>query len=79
MVVCPNNKIIYISLLLILSVLPDLIIDKFDMNPGYLKDPKLALFYDKISFNFLRLSELHELIFSFYFFVYSLMLKKKIF
>ena len=79
LVVCPNNKIIYVSLLLILFVLPDLIVDKFDMNPGHLKDPKLALFYDQISFNFLRLSELHELIFSFYFFVYSLMLKEKIF
>ena len=79
LVICPNNKIIYISLLLIFFVLPDLIIDKFDMHPGHLNDPKLALFYDQISFNFLRLSELHELIFSFYFFVYSLMLKEKIF
>ena len=34
--------------------------------------------YDVITFNFLRLSELHELIFAFYFFIHSYLLKKKI-
>ncbi len=39
---------------------------------------RLGLFYEQISFNFLRLSELHELIFSYYFFIYSLTLREKI-
>jgi hypothetical protein len=37
-----------------------------------------SIFYDVITFNFLRLSELHELIFAFYFFIHSYLLKKKI-
>ena len=36
-----------------------------------------SIFYDIITFNFLRLSELHELIFAFYFFIHSYLLKKK--
>ena len=36
-----------------------------------------SIFYDVITFNFLRLSELHELIFAFYFFIHSYLLKKK--
>ena len=35
-----------------------------------------AKFYDLITFNFIRLSELHELIFAFYFFIYSYSLSK---
>ena len=38
----------------------------------------LGVIYEQISFNFLRLSELHELIFSFYFFIYSFALNKNI-
>ena len=38
----------------------------------------LGIIYQQISFNFLRLSELHELIFSFYFFIYSFTLNKNL-
>ena len=61
--------------MLIFFTLPDLIIDIFDLHTGHLENPKLALLYDQISFNFLRLSELHELIFCYYFFIYSLTLR----
>ncbi len=98
-IICPNKNLIYISLLLLLIVLPDLIIDKFDLSPTYVfsfnnpdevisyvigeRPPsidtfKLRIFYEKISLNFLRLSELHELVFSYYFFIYSLTLKRKL-
>jgi len=75
-VICPSKNLIFISLILIFFTLPDLIIDTFNLHPGHLENPKLALFYDQISFNFLRLSELHELIFCYYFFIYSLTLKE---
>lgn len=100
LIICPNKNLIYISLLLLFFVLPDLIIDKFNLHPGYewfnleslnevisymidqkpptINNHNLAIFYDQISFNFLRLSELHELIFSYYFFIYSLTLREKI-
>lgn len=97
--VCPNKNLIFISLLLIFFVLPDLIISKFGLSPKFtssLTNPdevitylvgerpvstntfNLKIFYEKISFNFFRLSELHELIFCYYFFIYSFTLKKKL-
>jgi len=97
--VCPDINLLFISLLLIFFVLPDLIISKFDLSPIHtssLKNPdevvtyligdkplsietfNLKIYYEKISFNFLRLSELHELIFSYYFFIYSFALSKKL-
>ena len=93
--ISPNTKILIISILLIFFVLPDIIVDKFNLHPGHgsmdYKSIILALenglfsnsmpreiFYDIITFNFLRLSELHELIFSFYFFIHSYSLKKKL-
>ena len=62
-------------LLLLLLVLPDLIIDKFNLHPGFVdeigKPIESAYFYTMISLNFLRLSELHEFIFASYFLFYS--------
>ena len=52
-------------------------LDKLDLHPGHLENPRLGIFYDKISFNFLRLSELIELIFSFYFFIYGITLREE--
>ena len=46
------------------------------MHPGHVdefgKEIPGNIFYDIITFNFIRLSELHELIFSFYFLYYSI-------
>ncbi len=79
-IIIPNKILILISLLLIFFFIPDFIIDKFGIHPGHIdefgKDIFEAMFYDKISFNFIRLSELHELIFTFYFLIYSLNLHK---
>ena len=81
---------------MIFFLLPDLIIDKLNLHPGYVgalsyediilalkkglfsSDMPRSIFYDIISFNFLRLSELHELIVAFYFFIHSYSLNKKI-
>jgi len=72
---CPNKKLIFISLLLLFFVLPDLVIDKFDLHLGWIDEIgtpiENAYFYDMISFNFLKLSELHEFIFASYFLFYS--------
>ena len=80
-ILCPNKKLIYISSIILFFVLPDLIVDKFDFHPGHVdqfgKDIVGATFYDIISFNFIRLSELHELLFTFYFANYAYFLKKK--
>ena len=83
LILYPNKKLMYISLTILFFVLPDLIIDKFNFHPGHVdqfgKDIAAAIFYDIISFNFIRLSELHELLFTFYFANYALFLNKKTF
>ena len=79
-IICPSFILSYISLSLTLLILPDLIIDKLDLHPGHVdkfgKDILEAKFYDLITFNYVRLSELHELLFAFYFFIYSYTLNK---
>ena len=75
-ILCPDRKLLIISISLLFFVIPDLLIDKFNLHPGW-TDPSgfrldnFSYLIDMISFNFVRLSELHELIFSYYFFVYS--------
>ena len=69
----PNSKLIYISFLILIFVLPDLILDIFDIKPFFLvweidKHPwnfSIDLI-QLLSFNFIRLSELQELLFNFY-------------
>jgi len=75
-ILCPDRKLLIISITLLLVVIPDLFIDKFGLHPGWTDSKGIRLdnfsyFIDMISFNFVRLSELHELIFSYYFLVYS--------
>jgi hypothetical protein len=76
----PTYVLSYVSILLFVLIIPDLLVDKLNLHPGHVdkfgKDIHEAKFYDLITFNFIRLSELHELIFSFYFFIYSLSLSK---
>lgn len=83
--ILPNKNLINISILLIGVLVPDLIIDKFNFHPGapilnsqiYVVDTIAPHeIFDLISLNFLRLSELHELIFSFYILVHSFYLIK---
>ena len=75
-ILCPDRKLLIISITLLLVVIPDLFIDKFGLHPGWTDSKGIRLdnfsyFIDMISFNFIRISELHELIFSYYFLVYS--------
>jgi len=84
LLISPDKKLIYISLLLLALSLPDLIVDIFNLHPGHVEelstggtiDIPAASFFDKITFNFVRLSELHELIFSFYFLSYSIFINQ---
>ena len=88
--ICPNSKLISISYILLFFAIPDLVIDKLNIHPGWLEESKVIVphtalplvhndkgyYLDLVSFNFVRLSELQELIFSFYFFLYALLLKR---
>ena len=78
-IISPNKKLIYISSLLLIVSFPDIIVDLFNLHPGHYNefgDIPEAIFFDNITLNFIRLSELHELIFSFYFLCYSIFLNK---
>ena len=81
LILSPEKNLIFISIILLFFTLPDLFVDKFNIHPGHVdeygKDIIEAKFYDYISFNFIRLSELHELIFTFYFLIYSVGISKK--
>ena len=76
----PNNKLIYISYFLLSLSISDIIVDTLNLHPGHVdefgKEIPGNIFFDIITFNFIRLSELHELIFSFYFLNYSIFLNQ---
>tara|TARA_B100000780_G_scaffold267771_1_gene225147 strand:+ start:634 stop:1299 length:666 start_codon:yes stop_codon:yes gene_type:complete len=78
--VFPNIKLKYISYLILFFFIPDFLIDKLDLAPGSLatsdKDIFLNIFFHLISFNFIRLSELEELLFNFYILNHSFYLVK---
>jgi len=77
----PNKNLIYVSILLLSISAPDLIIDKFNLHPGHYDEINKiyiseAKYYDLVSLNYIRFSELQELIFSFYFLSYAIFLNK---
>ena len=75
----PRKELKYISFIVIIFFLPDFIIDKLNFHPGheiYTIKINLAEIYDFLSFNFIRLSEYQELIFTFYLFNHALFFKK---
>ena len=76
----PNINLRFISILILVFVIPDLLIDKFSLAPGHpaLNNNEILLniFYEIISFNFIRLSELQELLFNFYILCHSYYLMK---
>ena len=71
----PNKNLAYTSILLLFISLPDFINNKFDLQIYNLIENYI---YELLTFNYIRLSELQELIFSFYFYNYMIELKKKI-
>jgi len=82
-IIKPNDKLIIISIILLVFTVPNLIVSKlnlidyqnFHLASGY----NFKMFFTIVlSFNFFRLSELHEFIFAYYFLWHSLFLKDKI-
>jgi len=79
-ILCPDKNLKFLSIILLFFILPDLFVDKLGLHPGHYDafgDIEASVFYDTITFNFLKLSEFHELIFTFYFFIYSLSITKR--
>ena len=80
-ILCPDKNLKFLSIILLFFILPDLFVDKLGLHPGHVdalgQGIETSVFYDTITFNFLRLSEFHELIFTFYFFIYSLSIMKR--
>ena len=77
--VFPSQKIKYISFILLIFLLPDLFVDKLNLHPGYSNYTyaiNLAEIYDFFTFNFIRLSEFQELIFTFYIYHHTLFFKE---
>lgn len=78
----PDQNLKKISILVLVFFLPDFIIGKLDLFPGQNAvdsfDIKLAMILDIFTFNFVRLSELHELIFCYYILNHSYYLKKNL-
>lgn len=77
----PTSQLLKISIILLLIFLPDLFVDRLSLHSGHVingKDIPEAVFWDIISLNFLRLSEVHELIFCFYFLIYSIAFKQSL-
>ncbi len=78
----PNDNLKKISFLLLFFVIPDLIVDKFNLHPGYpidwITEIRLYEILDLITFNYVRLSELQELIFDYYILSHSYYLIKNI-
>ena len=84
-IIMPNEKLIFISYLILIFYLPDLILTKL----GVVNHSELAIMENEVfmgynfsvmfkiilSFNFFRLSELQELLFIYYFMWHSLFLR----
>tara|TARA_Y100000590_G_scaffold378543_1_gene445552 strand:- start:1165 stop:1911 length:747 start_codon:yes stop_codon:yes gene_type:complete len=80
-ILCPDEKLKYLSLMLLIFFIPDFIVDRLGLHPGHVdafgQGIEASIYFDIFTFNYLRLSELHELIFTFYFFIYSIEIMKK--
>ena len=85
----PDKNLIKISITLLIFTIPNLIVSNFDLidyQDLHLRDDFEAIGYNLkmlftiiLSFNFFRLSELHEFIFAYYFLWHSIFLKENIF
>ena len=66
----PNKNLKYISYCIIFFYVPDLIIDQFNLDHGdanaTTQKKIIIIVTNIISFNFIKLSELHELLFDYY-------------
>ena len=82
LIILPKKILLFISLLVLLFFLPDFLIDRLNLHPGYddaTKDTIQAIIIDFITFNYVhRLSELQELVFCFYFLIYAISFNKEL-
>lgn len=77
--ILPSQKIKYISFILLIFLVPDLLVDKLNLHPGHSDQTytiNLSEIYDFFTFNFIRLSEFQELIFAFYIYHHTLFFKE---
>ena len=76
----PNKNLKKISTLILIFFIPDFVVDKFNLYPGHpttdIADIRINMFLDIVTFNFIRLSELHELLFNYYILAHSYYLNK---
>ena len=80
--IIPSDKLKYISIYLLIIFIPDFFVDKMNLHPGHSEYSKYILFsdiFDLITFNFIKLSEYQELIFSFYIMFHSIFFNKFLF
>ena len=82
-IIIPNDNLIKISFILLIFTIPNLVVSNFGLinhevlhlENGY----NFKMFFTIVlSFNFFRLSELHEFLFAYYFLWHTLFLKDKI-
>ena len=68
--ILPFSNLKFISILILIFFVPDFVVDKFDLAPGHPAKNDNEIFlnflFEVISFNFIRLSELLELLFNYY-------------
>ena len=84
-IICPSKKLYIISIIILIFFLPDFIINKLNLidysnlhiieNGVFMKFNLNMLFLISISTNFLRLSELQEFLYCYYFLWHSIYLK----
>ncbi len=78
--VLPNKNLKKLSLLILIFYLPDFTVDKFGLYPGNptenIIDQNINFILDILTFNFIRLSELHEQLFNIYLLFHSYYLNK---
>ena len=81
MIVFPSKKLKYISILLLIFFLPNFIVDKLGIHPGFTGHTvaiNMTEIFDFITLNFIRLSEYQELILTYYILNHSFFFKKYI-
>lgn len=78
--VLPNKNLKKLSFLILIFYLPDFVVDKFGLYPGHpagnIIDQNINFILDIVTFNFIRLSELHEQLFNIYILFHSYYLNK---
>tara|TARA_S200000501_G_scaffold331347_1_gene333275 strand:- start:65 stop:871 length:807 start_codon:yes stop_codon:yes gene_type:complete len=78
--ILPSENLKKISFVILFFYIPNFIVDRFDLYPGHPAanptDTTINTILDIITFNFIRLSELHELLYCYYILVHSYYLNK---